>query len=92
MKSFLQHIVDRIDEKEVGALGKWCFVFPSKRAGLYFLNILRERFNDKIFWSPEILGIEDFVYKSAGHTPLDEISLVFRLYEVYKSLEPVINF
>lgn len=92
MKSFLQHIVDRIDEKEVGALGKWCFVFPSKRAGLYFLNILRERFNDKIFWSPEILGIEDFVYKSTGHTPLDEISLVFRLYEVYKSLEPVINF
>ncbi len=92
MKSFLSYITDSIPEEAVPELNQWCFVFPSKRAGLYFLELLQDRFRGRTFWSPEVLGIEDFVFKSTGHQPIDEISMVFKLYEVYKSLEPGLEF
>ncbi len=92
MKSFLSHITDSIPGDTVHELDQWCFVFPSKRAGLYFMELLQNRFQGSTFWSPDVLSVEEFVYKFAGHTPGDDISMVFRLFEVYRSLEPTLTF
>jgi len=92
MKSFLQHIVDDIPQTSLSDLKDWCFVFPSKRAGLYFEQLLNDRFKDETFWGPTIQGIEDFVIEGSGHKPGDEITLVFLLYEVYKKIQPNLEF
>ena len=92
MKSFLQQIVDDIPPEKLSELKDWCYVFPSKRAGLYFENLLTARFRGKTYFSPSILGIEDFVNVCSGQKPGDEITLVFLLYKVYKELNPNLEF
>ena len=83
MKSFLQQIVDDIPEEKLSELKDWCYVFPSKRAGLYFENLLEAKFAGRTYFNPSILGIEDFVNVCSGQKPGDEISLVFLLLESY---------
>jgi len=92
MTPFLQHIIDGIPDDQVSNLNNWCFVFPSKRAGLYFEELLQKRFEGKTFWCPSILSIEDFVFECSGDQPADEISLIFQLFETYQSLEKGLEF
>ena len=92
MKSFLQHIVDDIPEDKLGELKDWCYIFPSKRAGLYFENLLTIKFHGNTYFSPSIFGIEDFVNICSGHKPGDEITLVFLLYKVYREKQPNLEF
>ena len=92
MKDFLDHIVDGIREEDLSSLGRWWYVFPSKRAGVFFLDKLRSKFPDQTYWSPEVLGVEDFVYRCARRDPSDEITLVFRLFDIYRKLEPDVEF
>lgn len=91
MNSFLQHIVDELPADPT-TLKDWCFVFPSKRAGKYFEELLRQHYEAKTFWFPRILGIEDYVFARTGIKPAEEISMVFHLYEVYKTLEKNVDF
>jgi len=92
MKSFLSHIADQITLEDIPHLADWCYVFPSKRSGIFYADILQKKFKGHVYWSPEILGIEDFVYKNTDRIPSDDISLVFKLYKVYKVLEPNLDF
>ena len=93
MKSFLQHIVDDLELVDGTSLKDKCFVFPSRRAAVYFNDLLQKQFSDKVIWAPTVLSIEEFIQQN---TPtlivIDEISLLFKLYEVYKKEEPHIVF
>jgi len=48
MKPFLQHIVDDLDTQNPLALKDKCFVFPSRRACVYFNDLLQKKFHDKV--------------------------------------------
>jgi RecB family exonuclease len=93
MKSFLQHIVDDLGTNNPRSLKDKCFVFPSRRASVYFNDLLHKKFHDKVLWAPTVLSIEEFVQQ---HTPdlvvVDEIRLLFKLYEVYKTKVPDTTF
>ena len=93
MKAFLQHIVDDLDTQSPQVLKDKCFVFPSRRACVYFNNLLQEKFQDKILWGPTVLSIEEFVQQNTSElTVVDEIRLLFKLYEIYKKEAPEITF
>lgn len=93
MKSFLQHIVDDLGVVDGLSLKDKCFVFPSRRAAVYFNDLLQKQFSDSVLWAPSVLSIEEFVQQS---TPdlivIDETNLLFRLFEIYKREEPHIVF
>src|SRR5688500_5877356 len=71
----LTHYGDRI--------GYICVVLPNRRAGLFFRSQLAKQAG-KTIWAPEIHAIEDFIQKLCGLQPVDNISLLFELYELHK--------
>ena len=93
MTAFLEHIVNDLEVDNSIALKDKCFVFPSRRACVYFNNLLLTKFKDKVLWAPTVVSIEEFVQL---HTPeltvVDEIRLLFKLYELYKQELPGITF
>jgi CRISPR/Cas system-associated exonuclease Cas4 (RecB family) len=93
MKAFLQHIVDDLDHQNPLALKNKCFVFPSRRGCVYFNDLLQKKFHDKVLWGPTVLSIEEFVQQYTPElTVVDEIRLLFKLYESYKKEAPGIAF
>jgi hypothetical protein len=61
-------------------------VLPNRRAGLFFTKYLGELIQQPV-WMPEVITIEQLVYQLAGNTPTDDLTLVFELYEEYRSLQ-----
>ena len=86
MKSFLEDIAD-----QYAGLGKdlehYCFVLPSKRAGNFLRSYLKKAMEQTVF-APKITSIEVFVGELANTAYLSEELQLFRLYEVYQSLDP----
>ena len=61
-------------------------VLPNRRAGLFFTKYLGELIQQPV-WMPEVVTIEQLVYQLAGNTPTDDLTLVFELYEQYRTLQ-----
>lgn len=74
---YYKTVSDRLEDK--------CFVFPTRRAGLFFKNNLA-RMIDKPFFAPAVYSIEDFVFAVAGFNPASELELVFELFGCYREL------
>ena len=92
MKAFLQHIVDDLESQSPLALKDKCFVFPSRRACVYFNDLLQKKFKNEVLWAPTVLSIEEFVQQNTSElTVVDEIRLLFKLYETYKREAPSIT-
>ncbi|MBD5295323.1 MAG: hypothetical protein HDS25_03265 [Bacteroides sp.] len=60
----------------------YCFVFPNKRAGTFFLKYLREANPDGII-SPEVTTITDLTSDLSGRVINSRIDLIFLLYNCY---------
>jgi len=58
MNSFLYRIAEAFYNNEKEQLSKLTFVFPNRRAGLFFRKYLSE-LTDKPLFSPEILTINE---------------------------------
>lgn len=82
MKTFLENICEDILAKHGEMVSDLCFVFPSRRAGIFFKNILSKKNNSPI-WSPSVFSIEDFIEKISGLNFADNLELLFELYSVY---------
>ena len=91
MKSFIEHIIEDYNLENIKDLKDSCFVFPSRRAGVYFDNLLKREFPDTTFWSPKILSIEDFVIHCNGQSITDDITLLFDLFKSYKQFDKSIK-
>ena len=59
-----------------------CFVFPGRRAGVFFKKYLKEK-TKKPIWEPPILTISDFFSQLSGMIQSDNITLLFRLHFCY---------
>jgi CRISPR/Cas system-associated exonuclease Cas4 (RecB family) len=82
--TFLEKLADEIINRYKDNLQNLCFVFPSRRAGIFFKKALSERLN-KPAWAPEIFSIEDFIRELSPYTIPDKLVLIFELFEVYKA-------
>ncbi len=87
MQTFLQKVIDHVFEKfPVENADRLCFVFPNRRAGLYFKMYLSEK-TKKNVWAPGIFSAEDFIASLTGIEIIDNFSLLFRFYDIYKKVE-----
>jgi hypothetical protein len=79
---FLSALADYYFNKYGTSISDFCFVFPSRRAGIFFRNHLAT-LSQKPLWSPSVLTINEFVEKLTRQVPADSITLIFKLYDVY---------
>ena len=84
MKSFHQSLVDLISPEDLPSLKGHCYVFPTKRGGVFFKQKLLNAYRDKSFFLPAIFSIEEFIEKLTNRSITDELSLLFELFKVYQ--------
>ena len=82
MQSFLGQLADYYINHYPHGINDVCFVFPGRRAGLFFKKHIKERIDYPV-WSPKILTITDLFADLSGLLPADNISLLFNLHEAY---------
>jgi len=82
MKSFLENICEVILKENKNIISDICVVFPSRRAGLHFKNLLGRK-SEKPIWSPSVYSIQDFIEELSGYRITDNLQLLFKLYSVY---------
>jgi len=94
--AFLKYIADNIpfnpQMDDLRALKDQCFVFPTRRAGVYFKKYLTERFADQFIWSPYVFSIVEFTQFLSDKVILDPVTMVLELYKIYHLHEPEIKF
>ena len=92
MKTFHEHIVSEIEVGQLNSLKNHCFVFPTKRGGIFFKRALLSVYGDQHFMLPAILSIEEFVQRMTGMTITDELTLLFHLYKIYQAKDQNLEF
>lgn len=83
MKPFLYQVATSFYQRYGAEIHRLAFVFPNRRAGLFFQKYLSE-ISEKPLFSPSILTINDLFMQLSGKHPADKIQMLFRLYELYK--------
>lgn len=87
MEQFLKSIAQYHYQHYKTNLNKFCFVFPGRRAGLFFQKYLAEivKLNNDAIFLPKIISLETFCEELSGLETADNLQLIFDLYDVYKS-------
>ena len=85
MTPFLKQVADHYHRQ--GDIQKNCFIFPNRRSMIFFRKYLGETIDTPIVL-PEMLTINDFVYRTAGAVQTDRVALLLVLYDCYKALNP----
>ena len=92
MQTFLERSAEHIYSKHNHAqLSKVCIVLPSRRGVLYFKQAL-SKLSDKPFLSPEVFAVEDFIMEMTGLRQIDQVALLFELFDVFKEIDPNVVF
>ncbi|MDX1461557.1 MAG: PD-(D/E)XK nuclease family protein [Marinirhabdus sp.] len=81
MISFLEETLQHIQKKEE-SLSDAIFILPSKRAGGFLKNYIRQTATSAQFL-PKIISIEDLIQELSGLEIIDHTELLFRSYNVY---------
>lgn len=79
---FLKQIANEFYRSEGDELCKYCFIFPNRRAGLFFKKYLGEIAERPLF-SPGIMTINDLFVRLSGMVCADKTDLLVRLYKIY---------
>ena len=66
-------------------------ILPTRRAVSVFLDELAKR-SDRPFLAPHALAVDDFITQAAGVQLIDSVSLLFELYDVFKEIDPQVEF
>src|SRR5690554_7762184 len=82
MQSFLERLAQYHISHHLTEINDFCFVFPSRRACIFFERQLAGLVKQPI-WSPKIITISEF-FREVDPTPVaDNITLLFRLHLSY---------
>ena len=85
MASFLEHIANQYKVEHRDSLKNTCFVFPSRRASLYFKETLKAENEAIAFWAPQTFSIEEFIQAHCSELLLaDNLGLILKLYGIYR--------
>ncbi len=87
MKPFLEELAEEIAAAFSNQLDEITFVFPNKRAGIFFRKYLANKIKSPV-WSPEVLPMESFIRSMSTLQQADSSLLVFELFRIYKTLAP----
>ena len=70
-------------------LSEFCFLFPNKRGGTFFLKYLKEEFGRHAMIAPEIKTITELVGDISGLVTASRLDQLFILYDCYRELSGV---
>lgn len=86
MAQFLKQVAEHYFAQ--GAIEKNCFIFPNRRALVFFKKYLGEcvAASGSPVFSPECCTMNDFFYRICKSSSTDRITLLTRLYDCYKPL------
>lgn len=79
---FLRQIASAFYKREGNSLSESCFVFPNRRAGLFFRNALAQEAKDPLF-SPRIITIQELFVWLSDLKKVESPETLFRLYKSY---------
>lgn len=82
---FLQRIAKAFYNEYKADIRKFTFVFPNRRAGLFFQKYLTELIDKPIF-SPEIITVKDCFFNASSRQVADRTAELFRIYRIYKEI------
>ena len=82
MTPFLKHIAQELLKLSPPVLQQTIVVFPNKRAIVFLKHYMAQELVQPT-WLPKLISIEDFIVEQSGLQLADNISLQFKLYEVY---------
>ncbi len=82
--SFLQRVAQTFWREKREQVSELTFVFPNRRAGLFFRKYLAEEAQKPLF-APAVLTINQLFQQLSQLQLADNIDLLFRLYKVYLS-------
>ena len=85
MNSYLYRVAATYYQNHPDDLNTFTFVFPNRRAGLFFQQYLSEIADIPLF-SPEIITIDTCFVQASGLQLADKLSMLFRLYRIYQSI------
>lgn len=85
MQAFLFRIAALFYQKYGDKISEFTFVFPNRRAGLFFQKHLSSLITKAVF-SPEVITVNDCFASVSSKQVVDRLSLLFRLYTIYKDL------
>lgn len=85
MIPFLYNVAEVFFKQYGNKVSDFTFVFPNRRAGLFFQKYLSEIAKRPLF-SPEILTISELFSRLSGFETADRIEQLFILYDAYKKL------
>lgn len=91
---FLRRAARHVFERCQGAslsIERICVVLPTRRAVFFFKEELARQ-STVPFLSPDVLAIEDFVLERSGLRLLDNVGLLFALYDTFKAIDPQVQF
>ncbi len=82
---FLSQIASAFYSTEGEKIKDFCFVFPNRRAGLFFQKYLGEVATEPLF-SPAIITINDLFTRISGINIVDRLEALYRLYILFAEL------
>lgn len=82
MKPFLHQVASLFYRQYGEAVNTVAFVFPNRRAGLFFQKYIAELADEPLF-SPPVLTLGDLMTELSGKQPADKINSLFLLYNIY---------
>lgn len=85
MNSFLYRIAQVFYTQHPDDIRSYSFVFPNRRAGLFFQQYLG-RIAGKPLFSPEILTVNECFSMASSYLQADRLSMIFRLYRIFRTL------
>ena len=95
MKHFLFRVAETYFRYHADEINRFTFVFPNRRAGIFFQQYLSQ-VAGKSFFSPEIITIEQWFEAASDLAQADKLFQLFKLYELFhdesKSDEPFDSF
>lgn len=85
MIPFLYNVAETYYKTHGQDISKYTFVFPNRRAGVFFQHYLSQIARGPIF-SPEILTVTDLFERLSPLNKADRIEMLCMLYDIYKAI------
>lgn len=88
-KSFLRSVAKAYASRNGGKddLSEYCFIFPNRRSGTFFLKYLAEELGGRTGLAPEVLPTGEFMSRIAGLDVAPRVTQLFELYLAYKGIK-----
>ncbi len=86
MIAFLQRIAESVTKENLPYLYTRCYIFPTKRAAIYFTNFLKEKHKEENFILPETITIQEFITTHSSFIIKDDWHLLLELHQVQNEL------